>query len=131
MKQNAGKRISRKKMRPPVEARRITVGFRVSESVRKCLEDAASKNARSLSQEAEHRLETSFGDERIVLQALELAYGEDVARAMFTFADSVRSFRTVRDLSGMSEANRKAVSDGYKLGLHGLVDKLINEEPAK
>ena len=80
MKQDAGKRLSVKKMRPPAARRRVTVGFRVSESVRECLQDAADKNARSLSQEAEHRLEGSFGDERIVLQALELAYGEDVAR---------------------------------------------------
>ena len=87
-------------MRAPEEARRVTVGFRVDESTRKCLQDAADKNARSLSQEAEHRLMTSFGDEKIVLQALELAYGEDVARGMFTFADSVRSFRTVSELPG-------------------------------
>ena len=75
------KRLSVKKMRAPEEARRVTVGFRVDESTRKCLQDAADKNARSLSQEAEHRLMTSFGDEKIVLQALELAYGEDVAAA--------------------------------------------------
>ena len=63
MQRDAVKRLSRKKTRAPAETRRITVGFRVSESVRKCLEDAASKNARSLSAEAEHRLEASFGDE--------------------------------------------------------------------
>ena len=28
---------------------------------------------------------------------------------MFTFADSIRTFRTVSELPGMSEANRKAV----------------------
>jgi hypothetical protein len=123
------KRLSRKKMRPAAETRRITVGFRVSESVRKCLEDAASKNARSLSQEAEHRLEASFGDETIVQQALVLAYGEDVARGMFTFADSIRTFRTVRELPGMSGPNRKAVLDSFRAGLHGLVDRLLSEEP--
>ena len=68
--------------------------------MRHCLQDAADKNARSLSQEAEHRLEASFGDEKIVKQALELAYGEDVARAMFTIADSIRSFHTVQRAAG-------------------------------
>ena len=131
MKQDVKKRLSQKKMRPPAETRRVTVGFRVSESVRKCLEDAASKNARSLSQEAEHRLEASFGDEKIVQQALELAYGDDVARGMFTIADSIRSFRTVSALPGMSEANRKAVLEGYSRGLHGLIDNLLGAEPAK
>jgi hypothetical protein len=131
MKHDVRKRLSEKKMRPPAETRRVTVGFRVSESVRKCLEDAASKNARSLSQEAEHRLEASFGDEKIVKQALKLAYGEDVARGMFTIADSIRSFHTVSALPGMSEANRKAVLEGYSRGLHGLIDNLLSAEPAK
>ena len=121
------KRLSVKKMRAPKETRRVTVGFRVDESTRKCLQDAADKNARSLSQEAEHRLMTSFGDEKIVLQALELAYGEDVARGMFTMADSIRSFHTVSALPGMSEANRKAVLEGYSRGLHGLIDNLLGE----
>ena len=127
MKHDAVKRLSAKKMRAPVEARRVTVGFRVSESTRKCLQDAADKNARSLSQEAEHRLETSSGNEELLKQALALAYGEDVARGMFTVADSVRSFRTVSALPGMSEANRKAVFEGYSRGLHGLIDNLIGE----
>ena len=125
------KRLSVKKKRPPGETRRVTVGFRVSESVRHCLQDAADKNARSLSQEAEHRLEASFGDERIVRQALELAYGEEAVRAAFTMLDSVRSFRTVSALPGMSEANRKAVLEGYSRGLHGLIDNLLGAEPAK
>ena len=131
MQRDAVKRLTRKKTRAPAETRRITVGFRVSESVRKCLEDAASKNARSLSQEAEHRLEASFGDEQIVKQALRLAYRADVADAMFTIADSIRSFRTVSALPGMSEANRKAVLEGYSRGLHGLIDNLLSAEPAK
>jgi ribosomal protein S13 len=121
------KRLSVKKMRAPGPTRRVTVGFRVSESVRHCLQDAADKNARSLSQEAEHRLEESFSNEEIVKQALALAYGEDVARAMFTIADSIRSFRTVRELPGMGEANRKAVLDSFSQGLHGLIDNLLGE----
>ena len=92
---------------------------------RKCLQDAADKNARSLSQEAEHRLMTSFGNEEIVRQALVLAYGEDAVLAAFTMLDSVRSFRTVRELPGMGEANRKAILDSFSQGLHGLIDNLL------
>ena len=130
MKHDAVKRLTKKKMRAPETRRRVTLGFRVSESTRACLQDAADKNARSLSQEAEHRLMTSFGDEKIVLQALELAYGEDVARAMFTLADSIRSFRTVRELPGMGEANRKSILASFSQGLHGLIDNLL-KEPGK
>ena len=49
---------------------------------------------------------------------------------MFTFADSVRSFRTVSELPGMSEPNRKALLDSFSKGLHGLIDNLL-EEPVK
>ena len=121
------KRLSVKKMRAPKETRRVTVGFRVDESTRKCLQDAADKNARSLSQEAEHRLMTSFGDEKIVLQALELAYGEDVARGMFTFADTLRTVRTVSGLAGMSAVNREAFVKSCRAGLVGLIDNLMGE----
>ena len=127
MQRDVGKRLVKKKMRAPGEKRRLTVGFRVDESTRKCLQDAADKNARSLSQEAEHRLMTSFGNEEIVRQALVLAYGEDVVLAAFTMLDSVRSFRTVRELPGMGEANRKAILDSFSQGLHGLIDNLLKE----
>jgi hypothetical protein len=130
MKHDTVKRLTKKKMRAPEARRRVTLGFRVSESTRACLQDAADKNARSLSQEAEHRLEASFGNEDIVQQALTLAYGEDVARGMFTFADSIRTFRTVREMPGMGEANRKAVLDSFSKGLHGLIDNLL-KEPVK
>ena len=50
---------------------------------------------------------------------------------MFTIADSIRSFHTVSALPGMSEANRKAVLEGYSRGLHGLIDNLLNAEQKK
>ena len=87
----------------------------MDESTRKCLQDAADKNARSLSQEAEHRLMTSFGD---------------VARGMFTFADTLRTVRTVSGLAGMSAINREAFVKSCRAGLVGLIDNLI-AEPVK
>ena len=50
---------------------------------------------------------------------------------MFTIADSIRSFHTVSALPGMSEANRKAVLEGYSRGLHGLIDNLLRAEPSE
>ena len=122
------KRLSVKKMRAPKETRRVTVGFRVDESTRKCLQDAADKNARSLSQEAEHRLMTSFSNEELVKQALALAYGEDVARGMFTFADTLRTVHTVSGLAGMSAVNREAFVKSCRAGLVGLIDNLMGEQ---
>jgi hypothetical protein len=127
MKQGASQRLSAKKMRPPAAKRRVTVGFRVSESVREGLQFEASKNARSLSQEAEHRLEASLDVDRFVQQTMALAYGEDIARAMFTFADSARTYRVVSELPGMSEPNRKALLDSFSKGLHSLIDNLLEQ----
>ena len=49
---------------------------------------------------------------------------------MFTFADSIRSFRTVREMPGMGEAKRKADLGSFSQGLHGLIDNLL-KEPGK
>jgi hypothetical protein len=97
--------------RPAVE-RRVAVGFRISPTLRKWLEAAASKSARSLSQEAEHRLEMTFEADGIVREALKLAYGPAVAKAMFQYADTMRTMQIVRDLTergAMSDDNAQLI----------------------
>lgn len=66
-----------------------------------------------------------------MLQALSLAYGPDVARAMFTIADTIRTIRTVSELAGVSDANRETIIKGCKAGLDGLLNNLINAEQKK
>ena len=125
MQRDVGKRLVKKRCERRGEAsshRRISRG-RIQYA--KCLQDAADKNARSLSQEAEHRLMTSFGDEDIVLQALVLAYGEDVVPRRSLCAISVRTFRTVSELAGMSDINREAFVESFSPGRLGLIDNLL------
>jgi hypothetical protein len=57
------KRIGRP-TKPPVEGERVPLGLRVTAEAKRKLEEAAIKSGRSISQEAELRIERSFDDER-------------------------------------------------------------------
>ena len=59
--------------KPPVEGTRVMLGLRVTANIKRKLEAAAIESGRSLSQEAEFRLEQSF--ERVDFEALQ----EDLA----------------------------------------------------
>jgi len=114
MAKDVGKRLSRKKEpeAPKREGERVNVGFRITPSVRKMLEQAASKNGRSLSQEMEVRLERSFDYLNVAGDALRLAYGPVVAKAMFQFADTMRTKQVVREMvakGAMTEEQAQAI----------------------
>lgn len=66
----------RKPGRPPLPGgERVPVGLRVTLDIRKGLDDACKASGRSLSQEAEFRLEQTFNRQNAVFDALDLAYG--------------------------------------------------------
>jgi hypothetical protein len=71
------------------EGRKATLGIRASASLKDQLFAAATRNGRSLSAEAETRLELSFANEAVAANAqrlgLELAYGADGAWLMQLF----------------------------------------------
>jgi hypothetical protein len=58
------KRIGRP-TKPPVEGERVPLGLRVTAAAKRKLEEAAIKSGRSISQEAELRIERSFDDDRL------------------------------------------------------------------
>jgi hypothetical protein len=60
----AKKRVGRP-TRPPRPGERVTLGLRVSADMKRKLERDAVKNGRSLSQEAEFRLERSYDRDEI------------------------------------------------------------------
>ena len=62
-KTTAKKRIGRP-TKPPVEGARVSLGFRVTAEVKRKLEAAAIKKGRSISQEAEIRLEQSLATDK-------------------------------------------------------------------
>lgn len=50
----------------PNESERVSIGFRTTPMIKMALMEAAATNGRSISQEAELRLELSFRDDRVV-----------------------------------------------------------------
>jgi hypothetical protein len=50
----------------PDEGERVPFGFRITPSMKRAMQEAAGYNGRSLSQEAEMRLERSFQDDGII-----------------------------------------------------------------
>jgi hypothetical protein len=72
------KRIGRP-TRPPKPGERVTLGLRVTAELKNRIEGAANEKGRSLSQEAEFRLERSFDREELLPEVLTLAYGKALA----------------------------------------------------
>ena len=70
------KRLVRRKPGRPVEfGERHALGLRVTKETKEALDRAAQASGRSLSQEAETRLESTFTAGNAVFDALDLAYG--------------------------------------------------------
>lgn len=67
--------VRRKPGRPPVFGERHALGLRVTKETKAQLDAAAKASGRSLSQEAELRLEHTFKAGNAVFDALDLAYG--------------------------------------------------------
>ena len=65
--------------KPPTAGERIQIGVQVTPNVKARLDGAAEGNHRSLSREAELRLERSFDRQDLLSEALSLNYGKDLA----------------------------------------------------
>ena len=61
--------------REPAEGERVGLSLRVTPRTKRALDAAAENNGKSLSQEAEARIDQTFRDERLLPQTLDLAYG--------------------------------------------------------
>jgi hypothetical protein len=72
----------RKVGRPPVD--RKPLSLRVTPTIRDRLDAAAEQNGRSISQEAEFRLERSFDHQDLLNEVLEFAYGRSIADHLLT-----------------------------------------------
>ena len=72
----------------PLTGKSYPLGMRVTHDIRTKLEEAARASGRSLTAEAEHRLEDSFRREQSALDALSLRYGDRFARILLAAADA-------------------------------------------
>src|SRR5262245_43088405 len=73
------KKIGAPPRREPRPGERIQLGVRVTPEAKRRLEKAAAEFGRSISQEAELRLERSFDRDDLLNEVLSLAYGRQVA----------------------------------------------------
>lgn len=75
---------------PGLEGQKSTLSIRASAELKARLDAAAKERGRSLSQEAEVRLEQSFREDRPLLAALELAYDRPLAGLLVVVGDAMR-----------------------------------------
>jgi hypothetical protein len=65
--------------KPPTPGRKSSLGLRVTPEIKDALDNAAQRNSRTQSQEAELRIEATFRAEQQLSQGLELVYGRRIA----------------------------------------------------
>jgi hypothetical protein len=75
----ATRKPGRPRTRGVSEGERVSLGLRVTADLKGKLDQAMAASGRSQSQEAEFRIEQSFAEQRSLLEALDLAYGRELA----------------------------------------------------
>ena len=76
--------------REPAPGERVGLSLRVTPEMKRLLDAAAASSGRSLSQEAEVRLEQSFRDEDLLPQILDMAFGPQTAGLLLLLGQCVR-----------------------------------------
>ncbi len=105
------------------ERETAVMSFRISPANRLKMEQAARQSGRSLARELEMRLEQSFRDSRLMIDALELAYGPEVTELITALANVIQTAAEYKPtLLGVSD--RPALADPWK---YDFVVKAIRE----
>lgn len=94
--------------KPAAEKRRATLTLRIRDELRQSLENEAAKNQRSLSEEAEARLERRTREDRLLPDLLEISFGSQLAEMLLSIGKAMRQ-------AGSSAAY---ISDPKSAGLH-------------
>lgn len=93
----------------PKEREKATLGIRASADLKRRLAGAAQTNGRSLSQEAELRLENSFRDQDATLSALELSFGSELAAILLILGKRIVLLSSIENyLTGTKHENVSA-----------------------
>src|SRR5690348_3146280 len=87
-----------------VVGQKSTLSIRASAALKNELDRAAKQNGRSLSQEAEFRLETSFHSQAQASEGLRLAFGPELAAFILIIARTTRNVGAAFDLFAGSGA---------------------------
>jgi hypothetical protein len=82
--------------RRPKDQKRLPLSIRITPELRARLVSAAAANGRSITQEAELRLEQSADQERSLVDALELGFGRQVAAVMLAIGYVIKGVQPDR-----------------------------------
>lgn len=95
--------------REPELGERVGLSLRVTPGTKRALDAASEAAGRSLSQEAEMRLERSFRDESLIPQLLDAAYGRQTAGLLMLLARVIRD--TAHTSAFMRELSLESAED--------------------
>ena len=88
--------------------------MRITPQVRERLVAEAERHGRSLTQEAEYRLEQSFGDDDVLIKALSRAYGPELTGILLLLAATLRN---VGPMAGFNLGGPRGYHDWFNLDL--------------
>jgi hypothetical protein len=71
--------------------KRYPLNMRTTFEVRQELERAATATGRSLAQEAEHRIQQTFQNQKILQEALDLSFGPEISGLLMVIGDVMRT----------------------------------------
>jgi hypothetical protein len=77
--------------RRPKDQKRVPLSMRVTPAVREQLVSIAAESGRSITQEAEIRLERSLRTEYLLIQCLDIAFGQENTHLLYTLGNAIVS----------------------------------------
>ena len=98
--------MATKSKRNSEQGERVHLGFRVTPEMKRRVEDAAHGSGRSISQEAELRLERSFEQQRLLPEVLELAYGTELAGLLISIAEAMNQAQLAGQITSLEDHPR-------------------------
>jgi hypothetical protein len=93
--------------RKPKDGERVALSLRMTPALKRRLDAAAEKGGRSLSQEAEFRLERSFERETLLSETLTVAFGRRLAGLLLAIG------LTIRGVANLTQGRRHLLRDDW------------------
>jgi hypothetical protein len=95
--------------------KRFPLNMRTTFDVRRHLEESAKASGRSLAQEAEYRIERSFLDQKLMIEALELTYGRELSGILMMLGEAMMMTGRQAGFSATStlEGSQNWFENGY------------------
>jgi hypothetical protein len=132
MRDQMGKKRIGRPSKAPKPGERAALSLRVTAETKRKLDAAAQEAKRSLSQEAEFRIESSFRDRDLLIEALRLAYGRELAAMLIAIGDHMKlaGQTTAFVKTATLEASRQWWDNPYAFSQAMAAAKILLEQAA-